>query len=112
MPEYPSLIHSLLTFPGRLTAEQYDQAIADLQLARTQLEPDGNCCAVCGDTGHQAWECHHNPLAMMREAWRLMHTWRCYHCNSVFTDGESARQHFGDSHEGRAACQDGNLSTR
>ena len=44
------------------TREQYEKAIENLQLGMTQLEPDGNNCAICGDTGHQAWECHHNPL--------------------------------------------------
>ncbi len=46
----------------RFTAHQYDQAIEALQNAKTQLEPDGHCCAVCGDSGHMAHECGFNPL--------------------------------------------------
>jgi hypothetical protein len=46
----------------RFTAYQYDKAIEALTNAKTQLEPDGNCCAVCGDSGHMAFECGHNPL--------------------------------------------------
>lgn len=49
----------------RFTAKQYDEAIKSLQDAKTQLEPDGNCCAVCGDSGHMAFECGHNPLRAM-----------------------------------------------
>lgn len=51
---------------GRITADEYDEAIRDLQDAKAQLQPDGNNCAVCHDSGHQAWECHHNPLVMAR----------------------------------------------
>jgi hypothetical protein len=46
----------------RFTAEQYQLAIESLQDAQKQLEADGNPCAVCGDSGHMAWECGHNPL--------------------------------------------------
>lgn len=46
----------------RFTKKQYDQAIENLQLAKTQLIPDGECCAVCGDSGHMAFECGHNSL--------------------------------------------------
>lgn len=49
----------------RFTAEQYDAAIKDLQAAREQLAPDGNCCSVCGDSGHMAYECGFNPLVAM-----------------------------------------------
>lgn len=44
----------------RFTIEQYDSAIAHLQDARTQLEPDGHGCHCCGDSGHQAFECGRN----------------------------------------------------
>lgn len=54
----------------RYTAAQYDEAIANLNLAKTQLEPDGHCCAICGDSGHQAWECAWNPLRAMEAARR------------------------------------------
>lgn len=46
----------------RFTAIQYDRAIEALRSAKQQLEPDGHYCACCGDGGHQAFECGHNPL--------------------------------------------------
>lgn len=49
----------------RFTREQYDEAIAHLHQAAAQLAPDGRCCAICGDSGHQAWECGSNPLLAM-----------------------------------------------
>jgi hypothetical protein len=49
----------------RFTTYQYDQAIKALTEAKEQLEPDGRDCAVCGDGGHQAFECGHNPLVAM-----------------------------------------------
>lgn len=49
----------------RFTKEQYQQAIRHLHDGLTQLQPDGHCCAICGDSGHQAWECGHNPLYAM-----------------------------------------------
>lgn len=49
----------------RFTDEQYASAIAHLQDARTQLEPNGHGCHCCGGSGHQAFECGHNPLVAM-----------------------------------------------
>lgn len=49
----------------RFTEEQYKKAIEHLQDARTQLEPNGNGCHCCGGSGHQAFECGHNPLVAM-----------------------------------------------
>jgi hypothetical protein len=49
----------------RFTAEQYNEAIDNLMRGRQQLEPDGNCCSICGDSGHMAFECGHNPLLAM-----------------------------------------------
>ena len=49
----------------RFTKHQYDVAIQSLADAADQLEPDGNCCACCGDSGHMAFECGHNPLVAM-----------------------------------------------
>lgn len=46
----------------RFTAKQYDEAIKNLTDAKLQLEPDGRNCVVCGDSGHQAFECGWNPL--------------------------------------------------
>src|SRR5580700_3175367 len=54
----------------RFTAYQYDQAIEYLRLAKEQLETDGHCCSVCGDSGHMAYQCGFNPLvavAMCKE---------------------------------------------
>jgi hypothetical protein len=50
----------------RFTIEQYDKAIQHLQDARTQLAPDGHGCHCCGGSGHQAFECGHNPLVAMQ----------------------------------------------
>lgn len=49
----------------RFTKEQYEKAIKDLQDGMTQLEPNGHGCHICGDSGHQAFECGHNPLVAM-----------------------------------------------
>lgn len=49
----------------RFTQQQYDEAMQSLHDAREQLEPDGKPCACCGDSGHQAFECGHNPLVAM-----------------------------------------------
>lgn len=49
----------------RFTENQYNQAIGALKDAREQLVPDGNSCSCCGDSGHQAFECGHNPLVAM-----------------------------------------------
>jgi hypothetical protein len=49
----------------RFTRVQYDAAIEALVAAKQQLVPDGHCCRICHDTGHQAWECGHNPLYAM-----------------------------------------------
>jgi hypothetical protein len=62
---------SILSRPERLTKEQYLEAIENLKLGMTQLEPDGHCCAICSDSDHFAWGCHHNPLAMSQEVWKL-----------------------------------------
>jgi hypothetical protein len=49
----------------RFTIGQYREAIEALLMAKNQLEPDGKPCAICADSGHQAWECGHNPLYAM-----------------------------------------------
>jgi hypothetical protein len=49
----------------RFTAKQYDEAIGRLVEGKQQLEPDGHCCAICGDSGHAAFECGFNPLVAM-----------------------------------------------
>jgi hypothetical protein len=49
----------------RFTIVQYEKAIAHLRDAMAQLEPDGHGCHCCGGSGHQAFECGHNPLVAM-----------------------------------------------
>lgn len=91
---------------GRPTAEDYSEAIEALMDARNQLEPDGRNCVVCGDSGHQAWECHHNPLVMARRFSAIMHAelWRCFHCNELFSSEATAREHFGKAEDEIARC--------
>lgn len=82
-----------------ITAFDYDQAIYDLMCAKEQLTPDGKSCSVCGDGGHQAWECHHNPLVMTRRAAKERATYRCFHCGQSFMDQDTAADHFGKRDE-------------
>jgi hypothetical protein len=90
---------------GPLTLADYNEAIEALQDAKQQMEPDGENCRVCGDSGHQAWQCHHNPLVMARRAAKSQTEWRCFHCGDVFTDEQAATEHFGrTSDDGPAAC--------
>jgi hypothetical protein len=49
----------------RFINRQYDEAMQSLHDAREQLEADCNSCACCGDSGHMAFECGHNPLVGM-----------------------------------------------
>ena len=63
----------------RFTAEQYDAAIENLKLAKQQLEPDRNCCSVCGDSGHMAWECGFNPLAAVAMCVEVSKTAETFH---------------------------------
>ena len=88
----------------RITAAEYEEAIRDLIAAKSQLNPDGHNCAVCHDSGHQAWECHHNPLVMARRAARSETQWRCFHCGTVCHTEQEAREHFGTSEEEVARC--------
>jgi hypothetical protein len=74
----------------------YVDAIRKLIAGMTQLSPDGNCCTICGDNDHQAWECHHNPLNI-NYLGRLH--WRCFHCNAIFTNEQAAEEHFGKREE-------------
>jgi hypothetical protein len=90
---------------GRPTLIDYLDAIQSLVDAARQLEPDGNPCSVCTDSGHQAWECRHNPLVMARKAAKNRLTWRCFHCGEVFTDIEAAKEHFGPDRDKPAKCQ-------
>jgi len=44
--------------------------------AKQQLEPDGHCCSICGDSGHMAWGCGFNPLVAV------------YLCKHIAADSE------------------------
>lgn len=50
---------------ARFDERQYREAIENLSDGHKQLEPDGRGCVICGGSGHQAWECGHNPLHAM-----------------------------------------------
>lgn len=88
------------------TAEQYEKAIEDLKLGMSQLKPDGDNCHICGDSDHQAWECHHNPLNHSKRFWDSMIEWRCFHCGQIFTNEKEAEDHFGKrkDHPPRPIC--------
>ncbi len=86
------------------TVSDYEKAIGILREASTQTEPDGKTCVVCGDSGHQAWECHHNPLVLVQRAKEAEIRWRCFHCNEVFDDYEQARKHFGNNSMATPKC--------
>lgn len=51
---------------GLFSKRDYDKAVAALADGSRQLELDGRCCTICGDTDHGAEECGHNPLVAMR----------------------------------------------
>ena len=92
---------------GFITAEDYDEAINNLMEAKKQLKPDGNSCLVCGASCHQAWECHHNPLAMARRDAKELATYRCFHCGQSFMGHDEAAEHFGKRDEREhPVCQD------
>lgn len=63
----------------RFTAYQYDKAIEALQDAKKQLEPDGHCCSVCGDSGHMAFECGFNPLVAVAMCKGMAETAETFH---------------------------------
>jgi hypothetical protein len=89
---------------GAFTAADYDEAIEALVAAKGQLEPDGRGCVVCGDSGHQAMECHHNPLVMARRFAAAEDVWVCFHCGERFTTADDARRHFGPELEPAPKC--------
>ena len=84
----------------KYTSYDYKKAITALVLGETQLESDSHNCKICGDSGHQAFECQHNPL----EAMRLMSGFRCFHCGRVFIDVNKAREHFGTPERETPSC--------
>lgn len=94
------------------TAGDYDEAIEALQLARSQLRPDGNCCSVCEDSGHQAFECHHNPLLLARKWTAARGVWTCWHCGFTATSDAEATEHFGFNDEASPACLKAEAATQ
>lgn len=91
-----------------ITKRDYLQAIKNLTLGITQLAPNGRSCVICEDTGHQAFECRFNPLVVAEKSKGFAHSWRCFHCNAVFTDANKAAEHFGEAAERRQlpACSE------
>lgn len=90
---------------GRLTAEDYDEAIQDLQLARAQLiGGERTSCAICEDGDHTSESCHHNPLVLARRWARASKVWCCYHCGYVAYNEAEAKAHFGASEDEVARC--------
>ena len=81
------------------TEKDYLSAIRKLKRGMAQLQPNGYPCFICGDTGHQAWECHHNPLVAVE----LAEKYQCYHCGRIFSE-EDAEEHFGKSEDEVARC--------
>lgn len=92
---------------GRPTAEDYAEAIRALQDAALQLEPDGRDCTVCGDGGHQGFECDgHNPLILARVGYaRITHQWPGRMGQTEITDPREYRYyHCGFIPETDASC--------
>jgi hypothetical protein len=93
------------------TADDYAGALKDLQAAADQMrelrEKGFDGCAVCGDSGHHAGLCHHNPLllAVLGGEALLGAFWKCFHCGAIYTDEAHARNHFGDRPDEPAKCQ-------
>lgn len=85
---------------GPITERDYDEAIEYLQEAKRL----GTTGCPCGDSGHSAESCHHNPLLQARRGAAKDHEFRCFHCDQVFSK-ETAREHFGNDENGHAKCQ-------
>lgn len=94
---------------GPMTAEDYDEVIADMRRAKRALVKGDNMgCAVCEDSGHSAAQCHHNALRLARLWSRATGLWQCAHCGYIATNDEECRAHFGATDEDVPAC-DNNL---
>jgi hypothetical protein len=100
-----------LTLEG-ITSQRYQSVIDLLTLARDQRakiergeEGAASECALCGDA-HLDNECRKNPLLLMTIGEEALtgNVWKCYHCNAIFTDVESASRHFGDMVEIAVGC--------
>lgn len=99
-------MYSVVYQTGRLTAEDYDEAIAGLQAAKKALtEGESSGCAICEDSGCASNICHHNVLLLARRwAQESRVTWRCYHCDFVAHTYAEAKEHFGTSEAEIARC--------
>lgn len=93
------------------TVEDYAEAVELLTFAMRGLAgelSESRGCLCCGDSGHTAATCHHNPLLLARAfaVYRDRNYWRCFHCGDVFALGqeELARDHFGKGEDEAAAC--------
>ena len=98
------MIRPSVIYREELTVDDYNEAIAALEDARGQLRPDGHNCAICHDSGHQAFECHHNPLLVARQWARATSVYQCWHCGYVATNDAEAAAHFGKTDEEVAKC--------
>lgn len=70
---------------------EYSDVIQALIAGFGQLKPDGNSCAICEDSGHQAWECHHNPLVIMQRSRVAERDWQRLERSYSKSLGEMAR---------------------
>lgn len=100
----PELRPSVIYRADPPTAADYAEAIEALTLAAQQLAPDGRGCNVCGDSGHQAFECHHNPLLVARKWTAATSVYCCWHCGFIATSDKEAVAHFGISDDEVARC--------
>lgn len=91
------------------TIADYDEAIKDLENAKTDLrwKRDGfgiPTCFVCEDGGHTAATCHHNPLLLSRQWAKATEVWQCWHCGFIATNEQEAVDHFGKTEDEVANC--------
>lgn len=97
-PLEPSVVYRT----GPLTDRDYDEAIEYLQEAKRL----GITGCPCGDSGHSAEQCHHNPLVQARRGASKETEFKCYHCGFIFGE-DDARAHFGNSESEIASCLQG-----
>lgn len=97
--------HSVVYRTGPLTIADYEEAIQDLERAKTALvEGDSMGCRVCEDSGHGANNCHHNPMLLARRWTNASRFWQCWHCGFIATTDAEGREHFGENEECEPAC--------
>lgn len=87
------------------TIEELEKALEQFRsMERGEYQP---CCFVCHDTGHTAEQCwYFNPLLVMAigQIALISPFYRCYHCGAIYTDEQSAEQHFGKTPNSPAEC--------